>query len=828
MTTGPRMFGSHDYHDKRDDDLRKRPSQAWSWATIMRLRRRRLAMGVLGAFLVWLFIHNIPTDLGSVDQRMGRPLRPGHRVGGVEFGYIPPARPAQQNSHPNPASNKEPTGPPPKSQAAGPHEDHYYAGPVRFYKLAKTIQSIARTMGHRKDNRNVLFAASNLKSAANLLPMACEMARIDKNFVHFTLVGREAIPLEEVLEINAVDGDSCDIFFHDARCDYSEYSTDARAEASVVGALGHINTYMHPQAIIIDDSSVEDAFFIRGLRSKLANLATPLIEIPKGNYEDFLWMTRLDSGGLASWHKPSVNILIHAQPHSSGSLLRLLHSIKTADYSGLSHPEITIDLPPDVESFARDYLRDFEWPPHQDPTGPRQRNVKVHHRISTAKTTTENNALRFLESFYPVDPDRSHVLLLSTQAELSPLYYQYLMYHILQHRYAAYGSDDGDNLFGIVLAAPDTYLNGTSPFRTLSLSDTERKSKDSEDLAAPFLWQAPNSDAALIFGDIWAEVHDYLKNRLRAAHDASSVHQPPTKRAKLLSETQPGWLEYMLELMRARGWRNHYPAQLDAGAWATVHRDLFQKPEEYMSTPQKIDELKETKEEDKAGEEEPFLRAESAAAQIRRQEEYLGQKERDMLQHSQPLHVLLPYETDLTEIGHLPALEYSGQKIEREEFGKLATEFRPLLRAQVGGCNAAEASNDRKYDLGKTDDLFCFIGQPDLEEVDASEKTAKAILGDHISEPASYAVTDVKESKPVAEEEKPIGEQTLDSAAKQKLAHMKAEKPVIKQVNQEDTETETEKAQVPPVDGPSRKHGGGTLKAVVEDLGPPKVKSGGA
>lgn len=112
--------------------------------------------------------------------------------------------------------------------------------------------------------------------------------------------------------------------------------------------------------------------------------------------------------------------------------------------------------------------------------------------------------------------------------------------------------------------------------------------------------------------------------------------------------------------------------------------------------------------------------------------------------------------------------------------------------------------------------------------MDASEKTAKAILGDHVSEPASYAVTDVKESKPVAEEEKPIGEQTLDSAAKQKLAHMKAEKPVIKQVNQEDTETETEKAQVPPVDGPSRKHGGGTLKAVVEDLGPPKAKSGGA
>jgi hypothetical protein len=816
-------FGGHNYMGKRDDDLGRRSgSQPWSWATMLRMRRRRLAMGLLGAFLIWLFIHNIPTDLGSVDERMGHSLRPGHRVNGVEFGYRPPARPAQEAARPN-ALSKEPTGPPPKSQPVANQQDHYYAGPVKFYRLAKTIQAIARTMGHRKDNRNVLFAASNLRSAANLLPMACEMARIDKNFVHFTLMGREAIALHDVLEINGLDRNECDIFFHDARCDYSEYSTDARAEASVIGALGHIHMYMHPQAVIIDDSTVEDTFFIRALRSKLGSLVTPIIEIPKGKYEDFLWMTRLDSGGLTSWHKPSINILIHAQPHSSGSLLRLLHSIKTADYSGLSHPEITIDLPPDVEPFARDYLRDFEWPPNQDPTGPRQRKVKVHHRISTAKTTTENNALRFLESFYPVDPDHSHVLLLSTQTELSPLYYQYLIYHTLQHRYAAYGSDDGDNLFGVVLATPDAYLNGTGPFSTLTMSDTERKSKTSEDLTVPFLWQAPNADAALIFGDIWAEVHDYLKNRLHAAHDTSSVHQTPTKRAKLVSETRPGWLEYMLELMRARGWRNHYPARLDAGAWATVHRDLFQKPEEYMNKPPKIDDSSKELEKEKTPDaEEPFLRAEPAVEQTRRQEGYLEQKEHDVLHHSQPLHALLPYETELTDIALLPALDYTGQKVEREAFATFATEYRPVLRAQVGGCNTAEASKDRKYDLGRTSDLFCFIGQQDLEEEDADEKTAKAILGDEVSEPALHDEPETTEHVTSPQTLGTAKEGVLDSAARQKLAHMKVEPPVIKQVNQE----EPEEKQTTPVGETPSKHGGGTLKAVVEDLGPPKVKDG--
>jgi hypothetical protein len=780
MDTAARVFGGHDHHyhlGKRDDDLKKRPGSAKTWMLPLHVRRRRVVMGVLGVLLIWLFIHNIPTDLGSVDQRMGRPLRPGHKVGSLEFGYRPPARPAQPVHDPHAsASNKEPVGPAPKSPDTYQQEDHYYAGPLRYYRLARSIQAIGHTMGHRTDNKNILFAAASLKSAANLLPLACAMARLDRNYVHFALLGRESMSLEQVLQINRVHGESCGIFFHDGRCDYSEYSTDARAEASVVGALGHLYSYMHPQVAIIDDSSVEHAFFVRAMRSKLAHLNTPLLEIPSAKYEDFLWLTRLDSGALASWHRPSITILIHAQPRSSGSLLRLLHSIQTADYSGLSYPDITIDLPADVESFARDYLRDFEWPPHQDPTGPRQRKLKLHHRISTTKATTEANALRFLESFYPVDPSHSHVLLLSTQTELSPLYYQYLMYHVLQHRYSAYGSDDGDNLFGIVLANPDTYLNGTTPFRHLTMSDTGKMTKDMEDLTVPFLWQAPNADAALVFGDVWAEVHDYLKSRLRAVHDTSSVHHAPSQHAKLISDNQPGWLEYMLELMRARGWRNLYPARLDAGAWATVHRDLFQKPEEYMTNtrPKHPDVPEDATRKGQESLEEPFLRAESAATQTSRHQEHVAQQERSTLQHSQPLHALLPYESTLSDIGSLPALEYTGKIVaEREEFARLAAEFRPSLREQIGGCSAAEAIRDRKYDYAShtTNDLFCFVDQADvLLEEDAAEKTAKAILPEN----------NVQLETSPAEQVAPVKEESrlLDSATRQKSAYFKAEQPV--------------------------------------------------
>jgi hypothetical protein len=109
-----------------------------------------------------------------------------------------------------------------------------------------------------------------------------------------------------------------------------------------------------------------------------------------------------------------------------------------------------------------------------------------------------------------------------------------------------------------------------------------------------------------------------------------------------------------------------------------------------------------------------------------------------------------------------------------------------------------------------------------LEE-DAGEKTAKAILGDEVSsEPASHAATDATEGVTSVEDAATAKEGALDSGARQKLAHMKVEPLEIKQVNQE----EPEKTQTAPVDGPSSKHGGGTLKAVVEDLGPPKAKDG--
>ncbi|GAB7356639.1 hypothetical protein MBLNU459_g7359t1 [Dothideomycetes sp. NU459] len=759
MPQSARYYPRDEESGKKNDDRRPGDPQPRSWPSSFRWRRKRIAMGLIGAFLLYLFVHNIPTDLGSIDERMGRPLRPGHSISGVDFGYRPGSAPGASapKGHAGP---KAPTGAPPRARdVESDEEDHYYNGPIKFYELASSLHQITGTMGHRSPNRNVLFAASSLKSAANLIPIACEMARFDRNYVHLVLLGRDALPMQEILEINGIaDKDSCAVYFHDGRSDYSEYSSEARAQHSVIGAMTHVDVFMHPQVIITDDSAVEDIFFIRGMRQKAEELERPVIEIPKSKYDDFMWITRLDSSSLASWHKPSVDILVHAPPDSSGSLLRLLESIKQADYAGLAPPRLTIELPADIEHFARDYIRDMEWPPKSTDLMQRQNSIRLHHRVSTAPATSESGALRFLESFYPTNPDVSHVLLLSAQAELSPLYYQYIMFHILEHRHSSYQSSN--DLFGLALSTPATYLNGSEPFVLPTVVDmTARKYTNQaktmgNEQTVPFLWQAPNADAALIFGEKWSELHEYLKNRFRASHDTASVRQAPTKRAKVVAETQPGWMEYMLELMRARGWLTMFPAKREAGTWATVHQDLYQVPEEFEKGSSRS--KKGGKSEDEAiapapetG--EPFLRGDSPMPKP-------PHEDRHIIKHSQPLHLLLPFDGDLPELSDLPHVTTSGDIVIRDVLDHQMIPYVETLRKEVGGCDAGQATLQRSVEPGKADDLFCFEGQ-DVDEDGASpdEEIAESIMAD------------TADSAEVA-----VEEPHLDSTAKQKMAYMKA------------------------------------------------------
>jgi hypothetical protein len=206
----PRTFPGDEELGKRDDDHKHhkpgRPSPLTNVMMHARLPQRRnlKRLGILAAVVVglWLFFTNIPIDVKQPSRRpnydyspdssasVGTQVKPGNKGSNIPSNTGDPAR-----------------------EDGDKTEKHWYNGPIKFYKLAASLHAIARNGGGGWANQNVLFAASNLKSASALLPMACEMSILKRNNVHFAIMGRDEISLDTLKELNGV-ATGCDIMYH--------------------------------------------------------------------------------------------------------------------------------------------------------------------------------------------------------------------------------------------------------------------------------------------------------------------------------------------------------------------------------------------------------------------------------------------------------------------------------------------------------------------------------------------------------------------------------------------------------------------------------------
>jgi len=202
------MLGRDEELGKRDDEYKpNHPSFGNQWYRMF-AKKRRIAGLFVSLFLLYVFIHNIPTDLRPVIQRPS--------YGGPQQNPYQPPQWERPRSDLAEAEPPPPSAAPPKPPAsAGQITDAavlYYEGPVKFYYLATSLHSISRISGNSLVNRNVLFAASDLQSAAAIIPLACEMSRWKRNFVHMAFFGREEISVEDLKSINGVDKATCDVY----------------------------------------------------------------------------------------------------------------------------------------------------------------------------------------------------------------------------------------------------------------------------------------------------------------------------------------------------------------------------------------------------------------------------------------------------------------------------------------------------------------------------------------------------------------------------------------------------------------------------------------
>ncbi|KAL8885166.1 MAG: hypothetical protein Q9215_006931 [Flavoplaca cf. flavocitrina] len=677
MSLFGRMFADDEELGKKDDDRKPRPTNlqlpAWSTRKPAAWRRRRILYGFIACIALYIFFKNIPVpDHPPINLRPNYGKSPGH----VPTQIFKPDTEASAQT-------------PPHRDKPSEAEKHYFDGPIRFYKLAASLYPLSRLRGQVQMNKNVLFAASDLRSASELIPIACEMANWDRNDVHFAVMGRDNFELDEIRSVNGVD-DDCKVNWHDARPDFSPWSSNYRMDVSVGAALGHIETFMHPQVLITDDSSREDGFFTKAIRAKAAELGKSVIELPKDATEKMMWIARLDSGSLAAWQTTYVDILIHAPPRSSGSLIRLLRSIEAADYFGHRRPHLTIELPAEIDHPTKRYLEKLVWPPVDSSVSSHTSQVSLRHRIPRRTSTVEEASIRLVESFYPTRPADSHVLVLSPQVELSPVYFHFLMYHLLEYKYSSSAplSTEVQNLMGLSLELPTMHLNESAMFSPPMIRSKSKGADSNQEEPTPFLWQAPNSNAALYFGEKWVEFHSFLTSRVSI--DPATVPSRPN----LISESYPSWLEYILELMRARGYTLLYPNYpSDRESIATLHYELFHPPEEFMK-PQPQTETPNT----------PLLDPETETFPT------------DLSSSHRPKHAeSTPVKTKLTsllpnrgfavpELPDFPLLSHEGNELSSSLLSATARSFTADFRRQVGIC---AATYKPKPEAMKADDLFC-------------------------------------------------------------------------------------------------------------------------
>lgn len=56
---------------------------------------------------------------------------------------------------------------------------------------------------------------------------------------------------------------------------------------------------MHPQAVIVDASTIENVHFLRAIRMQARGMGIPVIDLPQDSQKHLAYMTKLDSSSLA-------------------------------------------------------------------------------------------------------------------------------------------------------------------------------------------------------------------------------------------------------------------------------------------------------------------------------------------------------------------------------------------------------------------------------------------------------------------------------------------------------------------------------------------------
>ena len=625
------------------------------WGPRMRpwsiFRKRRLFLTTIVLLIVYLFIKYLPNDLPNVGQRIdsrtGLSQGPAFTLAGL----------AKKGSN---------------------NVKQLYDGPVKFYGLAASLQHHVVSEDH--DRRGLVFLLHDLRTATSLIALACKTALHDRVDVHIAVVSPSDTLLADILAINAIKSSDCPVYWHDARPDHNALSSASRHVNAVTSAMSYLHAVLRPSAFIIDNSQLLNPSFHTALQDRANQLWTAFVKVPNNALVSMDWLAALDSSSYPLLNRDTIDIVITPYRNSAGSLMRLLDSIRNADYEGLSYPRITVELPPETDSFALQYLERYNWPLFS------KDKLILRRRLDAARLTSAIASLRTLEAFYPSSKPLSHVLVLDPDVELSSNYFQYLSYLALEYKHGKIGERFSAALMGISLECP---------------SDQPRLVSNLKSLNDPlFISHIPESKATLYFGDKWVALQDYVTLRLK--HDPELKESAP-ETAKLYRYA-PTWLRLASELMQARNYVMLYPSfshDADTGLVIT-HNELHQTPEEFAEAFVNSQTSSNSPIIVPALSEDTVLIGNVGSTTAHSQ-----RKHGNLAMHHRPIRAMMGLEDlqPLPQDTDLPIFAADGSLVKREDARNMAERYADGLSVSIGGCESIKDRDESK--LGTMDYLFC-------------------------------------------------------------------------------------------------------------------------
>ncbi|KAI9264921.1 hypothetical protein BDA99DRAFT_437011 [Phascolomyces articulosus] len=392
----------------------------------------------------------------------------------------------------------------------------------------------------------ILFFADGPEQMVELHPLLCRY----NTPVHLVVTGKErgldGMALDEALYASkCLNADN--IVVHDLALPVADELAVASMAAQGVIRLAEV---LQPQ-VLIHIRQDKPTYHIMESMVRAEDIMVT-IGLPIGDVRHALWIADLPMDALRHWNVVDVDIVVitDRRPHS---LSRLLQSTSRAHYLGDS-VNLKIHLEQSSDRVTRMLVNGFKWQ-HGKKT--------MRHRIKKGGLMPA-----IVESWYPSSND-NYAVLLEDDIEVSPYFYVWVKYSLLQYRYSQDSREARQFMYGISLYSPrhlELLPQGRRPF------DPVAAIGDDYDTRVPYVTQIPCSWGAVYFPEHWREFHGYLTSRME-----------DLRQDQLLNITVPGsrserwkksWKKYFIELVYLRSYVMLYPNFQLFESFSTNHLEL--------------------------------------------------------------------------------------------------------------------------------------------------------------------------------------------------------------------------------------------------------------